>query len=220
MQRPSYEFNRSVTVMRQKKGRRFFWIVASIAWVISISSGIWVLWAYESTPGDWADSVSNWPEPCDIPLARERATLVVFAHPRCPCTRASIAELTEIMTRCRGLLETQVIFLRPRGCDDDWVHTNLWLSAKAIPDVTVREDLDGQTARQFGVFTSGHAILFDATGKRRFSGGITRARGQVGENPGSKRLVAILTQRTVCLEESPVFGCPLFDSGSPAWSTN
>ena len=53
-----------------------------------------------------------------------------------------------------------------------------------LPDVTVvRDDMAGE-ARRFGAVTSGQTLLFDTQGNLLFSGGITAARAQAGDNAG------------------------------------
>ena len=55
--------------------------------------------AYDNTPGAAADAPAAWP--AESALARDPAapTLVMLAHPRCDCTRASLGELAELLAR-------------------------------------------------------------------------------------------------------------------------
>ena len=45
----------------------------------------------------------------------ERGTLVMFAHPKCPCTQASLSELAQILTWCQGRVVGHLRFVTP--CD-------------------------------------------------------------------------------------------------------
>ena len=70
-------------------------------WILAIGVGTFVLMQYEYTPG-----VSNLPSlrwPCDSKICprKDGPTLIMFAHPQCPCTRASISELAQLMTQCK-----------------------------------------------------------------------------------------------------------------------
>src|SRR5882724_1733252 len=121
----------------------------------------------------------------------------MFAHPRCPCTRATLGELELVMARCEGLLNAHVVFIRPDSTTEDWPRTGLWRRAAAIRGVTVHSDDAGLEARRFGVETSGHTLLYDRRGHLLFQGGITAARGHSGDNPGRSALVALLLHHPV-----------------------
>jgi len=141
----------------------------------------------------------------------------MFAHPRCPCTRASINELAVLMAQCEGKLNAHVAFFQPDDAKSDWSQTDLWFSASRIPDVEVFADEEGSEARRFGAATSGQVLLYDSDGELLFQGGITSARGHAGDNVGRSSIVRLLgkTRRPIrersSSTEAPVFGCPLFD---------
>jgi hypothetical protein len=135
----------------------------------------------------------------------------MFAHPHCPCTRASIGELAVLMTHCQNQIKACVVFFQPKGSSQDWPHTDLWRSAAAIPGVTVRPDEDGIEAKCFQATTSGHVVLYDAQGKLVFSGGITSSRGHAGDNAGRSEIMQWLRYETAAGSETPVFGCSLLD---------
>jgi hypothetical protein len=168
------------------------------------------LWTYESTPGDVGAVPRSWPG-SRIQRAPGRATLVMLAHPHCPCTRASMDELAQIMASAQGRVVAYVLFLKPKQAGGDWEKTDLWQSAAAIPGVTVLSDLDGGEARRFGVKTSGHTLLFDSDGRLRFSGGITESRGHSGDNAGRSAIVSLLNNHRADRAQTSVFGCSLED---------
>src|SRR5262249_26281829 len=136
-------------------------------------------------------------------------TLVVFAHPKCPCTRATISELSRIATRCPNQAQINVVFLKPVGSREDWEHTGLWRDAAAIPGVNVMTDVGGAMAAHFNVRTSGATLLYDKSGTRLFQGGITIARGHEGANAGSASIISLLNSDKQCPLTTPVFGCSL-----------
>src|SRR5690242_6329433 len=105
-----------------------------------------IVWGYASSPGGAATPPVQWPAVCQIQPATEQATLVMFVHPQCPCSRASIGELASLMTTCRGKLMATVAFYKPAGFTDDWTKTDLWRSASEIPGVSVVGDDDGNLA--------------------------------------------------------------------------
>jgi hypothetical protein len=161
-------------------------------------------------------SPQRWPDNVSIPLDAQRPTLLMFAHPRCPCTRASIGELNRLLARCGGNIMVHVIFFKPAGQRDDWSETDSWSAAKAIPGVFVATDADGKLAQRFGAHTSGSVILFDSNRQRLFAGGITAARGHFGDNAGADMIVALVNGRKTSLTETSVYGCSLVEPPRPS----
>jgi hypothetical protein len=178
-----------------------------------VGLGFDLLARYTNTPGLAVVAPAVWPAESRLPMPAGRPMLVVFAHPRCPCSRASVAELAELMAGCTGRVTTRVLFYKPKDSPEDWVLTDTWRSAFAIPGVVVAEDKEGVEAKRFGAKTSGSVVLYDATGRLLFSGGITAARGERGANDGSRAILALL-EKSSAPEKSPVFGCPIFERNS------
>jgi hypothetical protein len=133
----------------------------------------------------------------------------MFAHPHCPCTRASLAELERLVARAGGAITPWIVFYKPSTADSDWEQTDLWRKAQAIPGAHVATDIDGQLAQRFGASTSGHTLVYDAGGHLAFSGGITSARGHEGDNAGRDAVIALLKAEPSETSENPVFGCPI-----------
>ena len=200
-------------IMRFNKGR-FIQIAASAAWTLMIMVGLGLLWAYENAPGPTATPPAHWPSDSRIDLAADRATLVIMAHPHCPCTRASIGELARLMAQAQGSVTAYALFLKPEESYDDWEKTDLWQSAASIPGVNVVVDDGGAEARRFHAMTSGQTLLYDAEGHLLFSGGITGSRGHYGDNAGLSAVVSLLNTGEADRAETFAFGCPLFDTQS------
>jgi hypothetical protein len=180
-----------------------------IAWTVAIAFGLRTLLAYESTPGTIGAVPGQWPSRSQIERLTNRPTLVMVVHPRCPCTRASVAELAQLMARIQGKVEAYVLFLKPRQSGAEWEDTELRRSVAAIPNVTVLSDVDGGEARRFGAETSGHTLLFDRDGRLLFSGGITEFRGHVGDNAGVRAIESLVNGRAPARAATSVFGCAL-----------
>jgi hypothetical protein len=189
---------------------RLILIATSVLWLLLIGTGIGFIWNYESTPGQAAAAPDHWPTASRIQRATDRATLVMLAHPHCPCTRASIGELARLMTQAQGRVTAYVLFVKPTGFSTEWEKTDLWASAAAIPGVQVVGDDEGIEAGRFHAATSGQTMLYDTQGQLLFSGGITSARGHAGDNAGRTALVSLLTTNESEQKQTPVFGCPLF----------
>ena len=186
------------------------WAAAGV-WILALAGGFTALLAYKSTPGVAAAAPTRWPQASQIEPARDRATLVMFAHPRCSCTRASIHELGQLLARVTQLPRVIVAFTLPGGVGKDWRETDLWRSAEAIPGVRAVADRGSREANLFGSRTSGTTLLYDAAGRLEFSGGITSLRDHEGDSLGQERLVALLTGHEADKPTSPVFGCELGD---------
>ena len=183
----------------------------AITWIAAVAFGLGVLFQYENTPGRVGAVSPEWPE-TQIERATDRPTLVMLAHPHCPCTAASVGELAQIMARLQGRVAAYVLFVKPKGAGRDWEDTNLRRDAEAIPGVKVVLDPDGVEARRFGAETSGHTLLFGTDGRLLFSGGITASRGHAGDNTGEGAIIALLNHQTPARAQTLVFGCALADS--------
>ena len=203
------------------KQRRFpVWVTVGTVWLLLVVTGMAVVLRHAYTPGVSAGKSATWPPDSKISLDANRLTLVMFAHPHCPCTRATLGELNQLMSDRPGTIAAQVWFIKPDGMADDWTATDLWRQAAAIPGVAVHEDISGVEAKRFHAGTSGETLLYDKNGRLLFGGGITLARGHSGDNPGRDALEAIASRQTPDLCETPVFGCALFEATCSAGQTN
>ena len=131
-------------------------------------------------------------------------------HPQCPCSRASLAELAQLMARSQGRIHATVVFVQYPGVSAQWMQTGTWRQAQAIPGVQVVSDKNGALCRKFGAFTSGQTFLYNGQGRLLFSGGLTSERGHEGDNAGLRAALALLRGTPPTLTRTPVFGCPLF----------
>lgn len=178
-------------------------------WLAAAAAGFIVLLNYQNARGRVGLTPQHWPSASRLALDSNNDTLIMFAHPRCPCTRASLEELNRLLGRSEGKVAAQVVFFRPAAFSSDWVRNGLWKSAAAMPGVTVVEDIDGAQARLFGAKTSGYVVLYDAAGKLLFEGGITSGRGHAGDNAGEEAVASLLKGHAVALAQTPVYGCSL-----------
>jgi hypothetical protein len=193
--------------------------VGLVAWFgVVLASFAWI-WHYKSIPGAASAAPEQWPVASRIAPATDKPTLVMLAHPKCDCTRASLTELRELMSRYSAKVSAHVLLVRPAGSPASWASSSSrnWVLASSIPGVDVREDVDGVEAARFGAETSGEVVLYGATGRLLFRGGITGVRGHEGNNVGLRRLTAALSGAgsqqvpPAELAQSQVFGCALQD---------
>jgi hypothetical protein len=192
---------------------RSTWVLAAIGivWIFALTVGLRAMLNYELGPAEPGEPPAEWPKQSRVSRAPGLSTVVVFAHPKCPCTDATIGELSILMTRLRGKATAAVIFVRPGAFPDGWEKTGLWRSAETIPGVTVFADPNDVEAKRFGAQASGQTILYDADGHMRFSGGITTSRGHSGDNAGRSAIVSLVTTGTAKTARTSVFGCSLHD---------
>lgn len=170
----------------------------------------------DARAGAQAEAPALWPDGSTAERATGRSTLLLFAHPRCPCTRATLRELERIVARAGDRLLAQVLFCLPDGAPPGWEHGDLWEQAERLPGVRVARDPGAREARRFGAATSGDAVLYDAEGRLRYHGGITGSRGHEGDNAGRAAVLDHVLEGRADACEGPAFGCPLLDAGASA----
>jgi hypothetical protein len=190
--------------------RSGIWLAAALLWAAAVATGFTVLLRYSSTAGGGQGAhPRRWPAAAPLEQTPGRATVLMFAHPHCPCTRASVAELARLMARFGDRLTAYVLVVQPHGTGDDWMDTALRDRAAAIPGVRALVDRGGVEAARFGALTSGLTLLYDRRGRLVFSGGLTASRGHEGPSFGQRRIVSLLTTGTADRHDAPVFGCAL-----------
>jgi hypothetical protein len=192
-----------------KLSSRALFCVAVAAWLSLVFAGTAAMMRYKNAAGAQFEAPPRWPAESRISRLPGQATLVLVAHPRCPCTRASLSELERLLARAPQRLHAIVLFVKPRGAPPQWEDTDLWRRAASIPGAQAVLDLDGTEAHRFHALTSGQTIVYDASANLLFSGGITAARGHEGESAGRAYIVAALGGARLEHPNAPVFGCAL-----------
>ena len=191
---------------------RLWPILAAVGWLVAVVSGMFFVFQYAGRAAPPPAATTTWP--ADVTLARVpgKPTVVMLAHPQCPCTRASMNELAQIVTRAANDATYHVLFVRPAGVDDAWLHSDTYARASAIPGVIVTPDVRGEIAARLGAKTSGHVLVYDENGVLKFSGGITGARGHEGDNLGRQEVIAAVTRHSETgtgMATTKTYGCGL-----------
>ncbi|OYW76474.1 MAG: hypothetical protein B7Z37_08550 [Verrucomicrobia bacterium 12-59-8] len=181
----------------------------AVIWLLLVLTGSMLMAQYSHTAGVAGNPPEQWPETSRMKRDPGLSKLVMFIHPQCSCSRATLGELERLMAHCQGLLSAQVWFIQPEGRAEEWVKADLWRTGANIPGVQVNVDHDGVEARRFQAATSGQTLLYDAGGRLIFQGGITLSRGHAGDNPGRDAIECLLKQKTTLPASAPVFGCAL-----------
>jgi hypothetical protein len=185
-------------------------------WLLACCAGFGAMILYSAIPGQMQATNAAWPDESTLSRNPKGGTLVMFVHPQCPCSRASLSELEELLAHSDGQLDASVVFLEPEKAPWDAKGGSLKEMAGRISGVRVVDDRNGGEARRFGAETSGETFLYDAKGWLVFHGGITSTRGHVGINAGRVAIQEWATEGTCPLTSAPVFGCPLSDDSREA----
>lgn len=168
------------------------------------------LWRYKATPGAGGTAPPFWPAASGIERAAQGPTLLMFAHPKCACTQASLAELRGVLED--GGMDATVLFAIPDDLTEDWTHSAAWELAASIPRLKALPDHGERAAHLFGARTSGQVVVYDAAGRLMFAGGITAARGHVGDNLGRQQVANLARGSAADASQTPVYGCALADA--------
>lgn len=177
-------------------------------WVTAIVTGFFFLQMYKSTPGVAAIGMAQWPSESKLPHG-DGFQLVMFAHPQCPCTEASLSELGKVHARAPRL-KSYVVFMGSDKKDISWVtDSRLYHKAKSIQGSQVLLDRNGKEAKLFGAQTSGQTMLFDDKGKLIFAGGLTAMRGHEGDNIGVQSVIDLVNGKRKTSDTTAVFGCEI-----------
>jgi hypothetical protein len=199
--------------------KKLITVTVVCGWLVAVGWGMWRLADYSLAPGAQGAAPIDWP--ADTALTRDSAkfTAVVALHPECPCSKATVEELDSIVAQTAGRLRVHALFVDLPGLPGPVEKSDLWQRASRIRGIDVRRDPAGAETRRFGARTSGETRLYSADGHLRFSGGITAARGHVGDNPGQAAIVSLIAHQTSAATpiRTPVFGCALWDepAGKP-----
>jgi hypothetical protein len=183
----------------------FFMICCLTVWGVAVLACFAKLGLYAAQPGD-----SGEPRRPAQAKAPALPTLMMFIHPQCPCSRASVAELDRIASHLQGKVSVVGVFLSPKDKPQDWVRSDTWKSVERIPGTKLVADADGAEAAKYGAKTSGETILLSESGKELFRGGLTPSRGHEGRCMAQDAIEDYVLRHTAPPAKGPTYGCPLF----------
>jgi hypothetical protein len=203
------EIKSSIKSVNNVNRSNIFLAAAGVLWISLVGAGFLILAQEEFTPVKFAPPVTFFPRHSVVQLASDKPTLVFFAHPHCPCTRASFHELDSLLAETQNRVTVIVVFTIPDGVPSGWEQGELWNSTTTTPGLRVIRDQGGREAQLFDVEGSGHVLLYTPSGKLLFSGGITASRGHEGDNVGRSAVVSFILSGYAPVGHTPVFGCSL-----------
>jgi hypothetical protein len=193
---------------------------AGLLWVAAAVGGTAYIFLYESRPAPKAELAQMWPEQTGLARNANGFSLVMAVHPKCSCTRASVAELNKLMLAWGGRVHAIALVTKPFEVSDLWSETDVTARLRELPNVTVVRDLGGAKSAAFGAENSGQTLLYDAAGQLVFEGGITAFRGHEGPSIGGETLKQIVAGEAAPSRHTKVFGCSLQDKFCPMHGTS
>src|SRR5580704_15651034 len=125
-------------------------LVLLATWGAVVVSGILFLEADAARTGDGGTPAGRWLAGSRIQLDDRRSTLLIFLHPHCPCSRASVGELAYIVDRCRDRVSVHAILLGTPFLHR-WGRSEIERDLAGLADVHVDPDRGGAEARRFSV---------------------------------------------------------------------
>jgi hypothetical protein len=185
-------------------------LAALTVWAAAVVVTFGGLTSYAAAPAPAQAGPEHWPDEAGS-LDPDRLTLVMWVHPRCPCTRASATELAELMAHVSDRVRAIVLVATPEDAPEGWSRTGLVAELAAIPGVEVVVD-HGRMQRRFGATTSGEVRLYAPSGVQLFAGGITAGRGHEGDNPGRAAIEIFALGAVAPIVLTPTYGCGLADT--------
>lgn len=191
-----------------------------LAWLTLVVTGSVYLMVHGGTAGLQLEAPPTWPSHSPIPHEAGVAQVTMFIHPGCPCTLASLRQFERAMAHGKGRVRACVVVFDTADGGPRWAQTPVVEKAQRLADVQVILDREGMEARRFGAMTSGHVVLYSASGRLAFSGGLTPARGHEGPCGGLQSLIAGLRGETRAVSRAAVFGCAIMNPNPQAVCPN
>lgn len=179
-----------------------------VIWTAALSAAVAGLAKYDNTAGK-SSPETDWPKASRLERREGALQLVVFAHPACPCTPATLSELARAVGTASTKSHIHLVLSGPEADSIKWKAILTTLVKPGVVNASLVEDPDAKEAALFKARTSGQTFLFDAKGSLLFSGGITSSRGHEGSNTGEETVKDWLRGKSAKKTQTPVFGCPL-----------
>jgi hypothetical protein len=181
-------------------------------WIATVTVGAVAMLRHEFDGQAEVHAPAAWPSELGVFNPAGRAlSLVMVAHPDCPCTRASIAQLERLLAQSAGQTQAIVfVYQMPGVSRDELQNEDFWKRLEQIANLRPIADPAGAIAERLGADVSGSAAAYDREGKLRFQGGLTASRGHEGPSFALEHLRALaLGQRTPSagVASTPAFGC-------------
>jgi hypothetical protein len=195
-------------------------VFALVPCVLATALGFYLLLGFNGTAAPQHSAPAVWPAASEIALHPGKPAVLVFLHPLCPCSRATLHELDRVLALLSPAdphPDIHLLFVRSVKTPD-WKGGDLWHDATRVRGAVPEWDEGGREAARFRALTSGAVLLYDVQGNLLFQGGVTGVRGHEGDNLGASRLLEALETGRPAGHLSQVFGCALAIDKAPGGS--
>lgn len=186
------------------------WLFGS--WILILAIGVGAFAQFSYTPGQAADASTAWPSLSRLQPAENQPELLVFLHPKCACSHATLKDLGSILPEIGSRAKVRVIFNDlgdPSLLEESHSYEMAKEMASESGGIEIVKDPNGVESKLFGVKTSGQVFLYDEQAKLVFSGGLTPSRGHEGESQGAIAVMSWLNSKKIQWQTSNVFGCSM-----------
>lgn len=183
-------------------------VAGTLVWLLVISVSIVWFSNYQKTPGATGSMPARWPNGTTLPRNQLGPTIVIFLHPKCPCSKASLRQLFDFTSHIESL-EIVTVLVLPDGTDKAFAQGPVMAVLEQEHHYRPILDAAGKEAAIFGAQTSGQALAYNHDGRLLFSGGLTSTRGHVGYSASILALLKALQDSRPAPGSYPVFGCQL-----------
>ncbi|HMO84160.1 MAG TPA: hypothetical protein PKC18_04480, partial [Lacipirellulaceae bacterium] len=124
-------------------------------WAATIAGGWWLMTSYAfKTNPPRAAPPRAWPVESMLPRLPGQEAVLVFLHPRCPCSRATIGELERVLALPSDAAKPQVFVVATvPGSRAEWGEAPLVRRAAELPGAKLWIDAGGAEAARFGAVT-------------------------------------------------------------------
>jgi hypothetical protein len=202
-------------------------VVFPVLWLLSALAAFSYINRYSTRPG----AVGELPPRSEIQRIlsnNDQTSIILFVHPKCVCSDATVDELKDLLSQFEKKQQPQVYvqFYYPADKTPEWAkESDLYKKLSLFKDWHLRLDQAGGQAFAWGAMTSGYAIMVNKQGNVIFNGGLTVTRGHRGENIGKSGLKKAISFYSELSPDTPLqgptFGCSLFSNHElEVWQKN
>lgn len=136
------------------RGGLLVW-VGGVTWLFLAGAGFLVLLNHAFEPARVGGPAPiKWPRSSALPGPGALPRLVMFVHPHCPCTLASLQELRAIAQQRQPHLEVQVVVLHSDELAEGWSEAETVRQVSHVPGASIFRDDHGAEAARFGAAAS------------------------------------------------------------------
>src|SRR5687767_10310795 len=90
---------------------RRYWVGAVVLWIALVAVGFAGLTLFSETPGSAGPSPVKWPPGSIVPAPRNKPLMIIALHPKCACSRATVAELNRLLVSVRGKVDVHALMM-------------------------------------------------------------------------------------------------------------